>query len=380
LTEWYAVIVGKMPHLSKPQAYVLAIYSFGMIIAQSCGQTKVSFSIAALLNMQAGSVRQRLREWYFDRKDKRGKNRMEIEVSKNFVPLLQWVLSWWAPGEKRLALAMDATSLGQNLVVLALSVVYRGCAIPIAWCILSATKKGSWKKEWLSLFALLDNSIPSDWLVIVMADRGLYARWLYIAIKNCHWHPFLRVNGRGLYRTKDSNEFKPLSLAVQTPGFTWSGLVICFKANPIEATLLARWEAGYKDPWLILTDLPVEQASATWYSLRAWIERGFKHIKSAGWRWDYTRMTDPKRAARLWLAIAVATLWVLSVGGEADASIPVNSFLPLPEDEVDKHTIHKKTARRLLSCFRRGVIIIISALISQKPLPFGTFFPEPWPS
>jgi ABC-type dipeptide/oligopeptide/nickel transport system permease component len=81
---------------------------------------------------------------------------------------------------------MDATSLGQNLVVLAISVVYRGCAIPIAWCILSATQKGSWKKEWLSLFALLKDTIPSDWLVIVMADRGLYARWLYIAIKNCH--------------------------------------------------------------------------------------------------------------------------------------------------------------------------------------------------
>jgi hypothetical protein len=29
-------------------------------------------------------------------------------------------------------------------------------------------------------------------------------------------------------------------------------------------------------------------------------------------------MTDPERAAQLWLAVAVATLWLLSVGGEAD--------------------------------------------------------------
>jgi hypothetical protein len=28
-------------------------------------------------------------------------------------------------------------------------------------------------------------------------------------------------------------------------------------------------------------------------------------------------MVDPERATRFWLAIAVATLWVLSVGGEA---------------------------------------------------------------
>jgi len=369
-----------MPHLSKPQAYVLALYSFGTILAQSCGQTQVSASIAALLHAKEGSIRQRLREWYFDRKDKRGKNRMEIDVGESFAHLLRWVLSWWSSSEKRLALAMDATSLGQKYVVLTISVVYRGCAIPVAWCILHATQKSSWKKEWLNLFALLQGAIPSDWCVIVLADRGLYARWLYTAIQNCHWHPFLRINKQGMYRLKDGGEFRSLSLAIRSPGFAWSGLVICFKTNPIEATLLARWDEGHKDSWLILTDLPVAQASATWYGLRTWIERGFKHIKSAGWRWEYTRMTDPKRASRLWLVIAVATLWVLSVGGEADANIPVHSFVSLPENEVDKQIIHKKTSPRLLSCFRRGLILIIIALIDHKPLLLGTFFPEPWPT
>jgi hypothetical protein len=42
-------------------------------------------------------------------------------------------------------------------------------------------------------------------------------------------------------------------------------------------------------------------------------------------------MTDPERAARLWLAVAVATLWLLSVGGEADAAIPPSTFLDLTE-------------------------------------------------
>jgi len=42
-------------------------------------------------------------------------------------------------------------------------------------------------------------------------------------------------------------------------------------------------------------------------------------------------MTDPARATRLWLAIAVATLWVISVGGEADATEPVSGLDALPE-------------------------------------------------
>lgn len=113
-----------------------------MVISQSCGLTTVSSSLALLLGAKENSVRQRIREWYYAKEDKRGKGRHEIEVSSNFVPLIRWILSWWDLNEKRLALAMDATSLGQVFVVLVISVVYRGCAIPVAWHVLPAKKKG----------------------------------------------------------------------------------------------------------------------------------------------------------------------------------------------------------------------------------------------
>ncbi len=42
--------------------------------------------------------------------------------------------------------------------------------------------------------------------------------------------------------------------------------------------------------------------------------------------------TDPSRAERLWLAIAVATLWLVSVGGKADSQImPSSLALDAPE-------------------------------------------------
>ena len=34
---------------------------------------------------------------------------------------------------------------------------------------------------------------------------------------------------------------------------SWSWLVTCFQTNPLECTLLARWDEGYADPWLVLT-------------------------------------------------------------------------------------------------------------------------------
>ncbi|MDZ7970276.1 MAG: hypothetical protein RM368_35990 [Nostoc sp. DedSLP03] len=42
-------------------------------------------------------------------------------------------------------MAADATTLSDRFSILAISVVYRGCGIPIAWKIVEATKPGSWK-------------------------------------------------------------------------------------------------------------------------------------------------------------------------------------------------------------------------------------------
>jgi hypothetical protein len=57
------------------------------------------------------------------------------------------VVGWWQ-GTQR-ALAIGATTLGQRFVVLAVSVVYRGCAIPVAWVILPAGAKQAWRRAWL---------------------------------------------------------------------------------------------------------------------------------------------------------------------------------------------------------------------------------------
>src|SRR5271170_5469121 len=72
------------------------------------------------------------------------------------------------------------------------------------------------------------------------------------------------------------------------------------------------------EPWLIVTDLAAEVAQPTWYGLRGWIEQGYKRVKGEGWKLPRTRITDSQRLERLWLAMALATLWVLKVGGEAE--------------------------------------------------------------
>src|SRR5205807_1497845 len=217
--------------------------------------------------------------------------------------------------------------------------------------------------------------------VIVLADRGLYARWLFRRIVRLGWHPFLRVNLGGTFRPACAHDFRPLRSVVPEPGKRWQGTGVAFKSKgaSLACTLLACWEAGYKDPWLILTDLPPETADAAWYGLRAWIEQGFKITKRAGWQWQRTRMTDPQRAARLWLAVAVATLWLLSVGGEADETIPTSTLLDVTGWCPTRPRTRRATRLRLVSVFRQGWVRLLVALLRQDPLPVGRFVPEPWP-
>src|SRR5215212_10994769 len=382
LSQWDATVSTHLPTLSQPQATVLALWSFGMVLARSCGITSVTALLAPLLDAQENTVRQRLREWCYDAKDKRGTKRQDLDVTTCFAPLLRWVLAWWPSAERRLVLAMDATTLGQSFTVLAISVVYRGCAIPVAWVVVEATRTGAWRPHWEALFDHLQGSVPADWTVLVLADRGLYARWLFQHLVKRGWHPFLRINLGGNVRPQGSATFRPLTTLVPHIGRAWGGRVTCFSSpeSQLACTLLARWDADYAEPWLILTDLAPEAAAAAWYGMRSWIEGGFKDLKRGGWQGHQTKMTDPARATRLWLAMAVATLWVVSVGGEADATLPVSGLEELPALHVARRRGTRRARARLLSCFRRGVLVILGALLKGEALPLGRFVAEAWPS
>jgi|SRR6266545_4081087 len=283
LSQWHQIVSTYLPDLTLPQRTVLVLWSLGIVLAQSCGLTTVAALLAYLLDLSEQTTRERLRDWYRDgahkRGAKRGDKRRSLDVPGCFPFLLRWVVAWSPPMCKQLALAMDASTLGQRFTILTISVLVRGCAIPIAWHIVEATRAGAWRPHWEALFGQLRGTVPADWTVIVAADRGLYAKWLYTTIQKLGWHPYLRINRQGQYRVAGASAFRPLSQVVPSVGQRWAGQVTCFatKERQLSCTLLARWDKGYKDPWLIVTDLRPHQADVAWYALRAWIEMRQPH-------------------------------------------------------------------------------------------------------
>ena len=163
-------------------------------------------------------------------------------------------------------------------------------------------------------------------------DRSRAVRTLALpCVVALGWHPLMRITQCGKFRRQGGKVGVPVSRFVPKPGRRWQGRGMAFPKKPekrLECTLLACWEEGYDEPWFVVTDLAPEQAEGLWDGMRAWIEHGYKLLKSAGWHWDQTRMTDCDRAERLGLVLAVATRYVLAVGGDFEASqeVPVETI------------------------------------------------------
>ena len=389
LSQWTQEVSTAFGHLSKPQQWGLVLWSAGIALTGTAGIVQISALLAVILQQQEQSVFQRLREWYLDAShksgSKQGNKRRELDVTSCFGPLLRWVVRLWASEEKRLPLVVDATSLGNRWTILAVSVVLNGGAIPVAWKVLPAEAEGSWRPHWEQLFAHLHGAIPSDWFVLVLADRGLYARWMWDAIRAHGWHPFLRINLGVKASLADHDDFDWISRWVPEPATHWTGVVDCFvgKKSRLRATLLLHWEPGYETAWAIVTDLEPDQANVSWYGLRTWIECGFKDFKRGLWGWQHSKMTRASCVERLWLALALAQLWCLSVGCEREQQQhrpALQERLPPTHVARRKHECSPAhLAVRRLSCVVRGRLHLLALALLAQPLVLGCLLPQAWP-
>jgi hypothetical protein len=389
LSQWTQEVSTAFAHLSKPQLGGLVLWSAGIALSGVAGIYQISALLAFVLQQPEQTVFQRLREWYLDAEQKSGKKRRELEVSTCFAPLLGWVLRLWRSDTRQLPLVLDATSLGNRWTILAISVVIRGCAIPVAWKVLPAEQAGSWRPYWEGLLAALGPAVPAEWEVLVLADRGLYARWLWDAIRAWGWHPFLRINLGAKARVPGEETFEWISRWVPTPGTSWQGQVECFasKKGRVHGTLLMHWEPGYESAWVILTDLEPQEALVSWYGLRTWIEGGFKDFKRGLWGWHHSKMERASSVERLWLAMALAQLWCVSLGCQAEAQMEAEVLQHEPGAALpERHIAHRRRKRavgqlpaRRLSCVVRGRLVLLAMQYQSQPFPVGILCAGPWP-
>jgi hypothetical protein len=372
-----AAVETHLPGLTRAQQEGLVWWVYGTVLAGSACQGAVATALEPLVGPDgADALTRRLREWLSAGADKEVPCRAEVDAVACFAPLLGWVRHWWQGAA--LPLALDATALGDRLVVLAVSVLYRGSAIPVAWHVTAANRPGAWLAPILDVLAALAPGVPAATSVLVMADRGLWSPRLWDAIRGYGWHPMMRIRPEATFRPCGGQRGRAAHL-LPGPGHAWVGAGIAYKdaLKRKAATLVAVWEVGQDEPCLVLTDLPPEAVGPCWYGLRAWIELGFRSLKSLGWHWERTRRTDPDRVARHWLVLAVATLWVLATGTRVEDAArlgrdPANLRIALPPPPGP--------LLRTASVFARGLARLRWQLLRGRRLWTRIWlWPEPWP-
>ena len=361
LDYWTAEVSTEFWQLSKTQAQVLALYSYGMVMTKHCGQTIIVTFLGMLLGSPIANLRQRLREWNYESQQKRGEKRQAIAVETHFGSLLGLILRYWCK-KTRLVLALDVTYLRDRHTILTISVVYRGCAIPVAWRVLNSNQKGEWHPIWVHLLETLSAAFPPKCQVSVLSDRGLYSKRLFETIRRLGGHPFMRIRSQGLYRRLRARKWQPLAQIAYRGMKSKCLRVQCFKGDPLQCTLWVQWQAVYDEPCLIVTDLAPKQVKANPYALRSWIEAGFKDLKRGGLGWEQSKTTAPQRMERLLFVMALALFWLIRQGS-------------VQADELVFETIPST-----LSCVTLGWLSTLVCAIHHRPPPFAYFSPYSFPA
>lgn len=345
LYHWYRCVSNQFCSLSKPQAWVLAAFSLAVALARRCALPAAAEALPI-----CGKPDSLERRW------QRFLDNAQVDWSQGCTALARWVIGALTP-TRRVVLLVDETSLRQKLKVMAVSLAYRGRAIPLAWwCYPNEHWPMGQVKLVRTLLEWVAPAIAPDMTVVVEMDRGLgNSPTLLRAIAGRGWYYLVRVTGRVRLRLSDGREVA-FREVVARRGQRWRGAVRAFQtAGWLECWALGVWEARYHEPWLLLTNWP--QAPSDQYGWRMWEELAFRDFKSGGWQWQKSRVTDPAHANRLWLVLALAYAWVVSLGTQV-----------LQRPRWWRELTRGRRAQH--SVFALGLRLLTRWVLRQRRLPF----------
>jgi hypothetical protein len=159
--------------------------------------------------------------------------------------------------------------------------------------------------------------LPPGCAAVLLAGRGLCRPAPVDACRESGWHYVLRLQGQTRVRLPDGSVRSARGLAPRA-GARWLGAAEAFRtAGWRGAGVVATWEPGMREPWLLLTDERASLRHRRAYAQRVWAEESFRDDKSAGFRWEASRGDDPAHAGRSLPVLAPAMALAAGLGGEA---------------------------------------------------------------
>ncbi len=228
-------------------------------------------------------------------------------------------------------IVLDESSKEEEVHLLVAGIPIGGVVVPLAvrtWEQNVPLPSGEYWTQVMGLLLEMQAMLPPQLRdhILLTADRFYGVPKMIDILMALGWNWLLRVQGQTRILMPDGT-CRPLKELVPQPGTYWSsGFDVpetqapppspkVFKgAGWRGSQVVAVWQEGQDEPWLLLTSLPGRRDRVAEYAQRWSIERLFLSWKSHGWDIEASGIRDWQRLGRLLTAVALATLWRLSMG------------------------------------------------------------------
>jgi hypothetical protein len=255
---------------------------------------------------QAASQARRFQRWV---------DNAQVRVQVLYAPLVQAALTAWSPSG-RVYVALDGSVLhGSPFVLIRVSLIYRGRAIPLAWRVLRHASATVGYTDYVGVLDQAAACLPSGLKVIFLADRGFVHQELFQWLRRQQWHYRVRLTADTLIHFPD-RRVVPVGQLVPPKGaahFYHRVHLLGVAFGPCHLAL-AQLDEPNQDPWLLVSDDFTDLTTFDEYGLRFDLEENFLDDKSNGFQVEASRLDTPAALERLFLVLAIATLHFTSVG------------------------------------------------------------------
>jgi hypothetical protein len=238
-----------------------------------------------------------------------------VQVREWYESIARALLQSAAGTVGEIRLLTDGTKVGFGHQLLMISLAYRRRALPIAWTWIRARRGHSSAITQLALLGYVHRLIPRGSRVLLAGDSEFGAIPVLQQLEAWGWFYVLRQKASHQVKTRTGQDWQDFGQLVQRPSQSvWGDEAELTRKHAHPTNLLAYWQVGEAEPWLLATNLPHQRIALQVYGRRMWTEEMFGDLKGHGFDLESTHLQHISRLSRLTLAVMLLYVWVISIG------------------------------------------------------------------
>ncbi len=311
----------QLPNIIDSQLDSLGLAIVGVVQSMSSQLAKIARAMP--LDTTARAKQQRLRRLL---------DNQRLTQTDHYHPIVEQALHGLA--HQRVQLLMDRVLISDQHNILVVSVGFRRRSIPLVWKALDHRGSSNLTDQ-QGLIQAAVALLPPDVRISVHGDSEFRSQELFGWLRTHGYDAMLGVDGRvWVYDTLQGTDAgQPLANRLTAlPPQTQTGRKRKHRTSPVTyladvymvkevrngpVNIIAWWERdddGKVVLHAVMTNLPATSRTKALGKRRMWIETAFRDWQSGGFHLDETGIDDRDRLARLLLVLALAYLWLVSLG------------------------------------------------------------------